>query len=159
MFRLESASYQAGGTIPARYAMAAVKGGENRSPEFHWSNVPGGTQSFALALIDRHPVARGWVHWVVVDLPGDAASLPEGASGTLKLPRGAFELANSFGRPGYGGPQPPPGTGPHQYEATLFALSIPKLAGLSAKSPWEAVQGAMAGKILGKATLSGTFER
>jgi Raf kinase inhibitor-like YbhB/YbcL family protein len=139
--------------------MTAVMGGVTRSPVFKWAGVPNGTASLVLAVIDRHPIARGWVHWVVCDVPPETRSLPEGASGTLKLPRGALEIGNSFGRPGWGGPQPPPGTGPHQYEATLYALSEPKLAGLSAKSSWDSVQHAMAGKILGKAMLSGTFER
>ncbi len=159
MFKLESASFTSGGAVPPRFAMTAVKGGENRSPAFQWSGAPKGTQSFVLAFIDRHPIARNWVHWLVADIPAAVSALPEGASGTLKLPKGAIELGNSFGRPGYGGPQPPPGSGPHQYEATLHAVSIARLPRIAAKASWEDVQAAMAGMILGKASVSGTFER
>jgi phosphatidylethanolamine-binding protein (PEBP) family uncharacterized protein len=33
--------------------------------------------------------------------------------------------ANGFGEIGWGGPQPPPGDGPHRYLFTVFASSAP----------------------------------
>ena len=53
-------------------------------------------------------------------------SLAEGASGK-NMPPGALEMKNSFGDMGYGGPQPPRGTGSHQYVITVFALKDPTL--------------------------------
>ncbi len=157
-FKLQVVSHPPGGPIPAKHAMKAVRGGENRSIEVQWSGAPAGTQSFVLAYIDRHPIARGWVHWLVVNIPATASQLPEGASGS-RMPLGALELPNSFGTPGYGGPQPPPGSGSHKYEASLYALSVPELANIVEKASWADVQKAMEGKILGQAAVFGTFER
>jgi Raf kinase inhibitor-like YbhB/YbcL family protein len=122
-----------------------------------WSNAPAGTQSFALAVVDPHPVARNWVHWLVIDLPKDVTSLPEGASGK-NLPKGAVELPNSFGAKGYGGPQPPRGSGDHPYVFTLYALSVPKVE-IGWSAGLAAFQKALEGKILATATLTGYFGR
>lgn len=157
-FRLQTSAHPPGGAIPARHAMKAVPGGQNLSPEFQWSGAPAGTQSFVLAYIDRHPIARGWVHWLVINIPATTSRLPEGASGT-RMPLGAVELKNSFGTVGYGGPQPPPGSGVHKYEATLYALSVPELPGIGPDATWAEVQKAMRGKVLGQASVYGTFER
>lgn len=157
-FRLQTSSHSPGGPIPARFATKAVAGGENRSIALEWSGAPGGTKSFVLAYIDRHPIARGWVHWLVVNIPATASHLPEGASGT-RMPLGAIELQNSFGAAGYGGLQPPPGSGAHKYEATIYALSAAELPGIGPKSTWADVQKAMGDKVLGQAAVSGTFER
>ena len=56
------------------------------------------------------------MHWVVLDLPLDAAGLP-GAT----VPAGAVQARNSAGRPSYFGPCPPSGT--HHYRFTVYALS------------------------------------
>ena len=106
-----------------------------------------GRKSFALTIIDPHPVAHNWVHWLVMDIPGDATSLAEGASGK-KMPPGAVELKNSWGELSYGGPQPPKGTGDHPYVVTLYALSVPKLD-LKPTAGWAELKQAMEGKILG----------
>lgn len=124
--KLESPAFDNGGPIPLKYANTGVPGGENISIPYSWADAPEGTKSFALLLVDTHPAARQWVHWMVVDIPADATSLPEGAS-LGPLPDGTRELPNSFGTLGYGGPQPPAGTSAHQYRATLYALDTAKL--------------------------------
>ena len=102
-------------------------------------------------------MARNWVHWLVIDLPGNASSLAEGASGK-KMPMGAVELQNSFGDVGYGGPQPPKGTGDHPYVCTVYALSVPKLD-LGKNTNLGAFQAALKGKVLGQASLTGYYGR
>jgi len=44
---------------------------ENVSPQLSWMGAPSETKSFALSMVDRHPVAGNYVHWLVVDI--DAA--------------------------------------------------------------------------------------
>ena len=153
---LKSSAFTDGGKVPQVNVMPGA-GGKNLSLPFQWSGAPAGTQSFALAIVDPHPVAHNWVHWLVINLPGDAGGLAEGASGT-KMPPGAVELHNSWGKPGYGGPQPPPGTGDHPYVATLYALNVPQLD-LKPATDLAGFQKAMEGKILGTAKVTGYYGR
>ena len=154
--KLSSEAFKDGEKIPSQYVMPGA-GGRNVSVPLTWANPPAGTQSFALSMVDPHPVARNWVHWLVIDLPGNASSLAEGASGK-KMPPGAVELKNSWGELSYGGPQPPKGSGDHPYVVTLYALSVPKLD-LKPTAGWAELKQAMAGKILETGTITGYYGR
>jgi Raf kinase inhibitor-like YbhB/YbcL family protein len=145
-------------TIPSRFAMKGVSGGRNVSIPYSWNAAPEGTKSFALTLVDQAPVASKWVHWMVIDIAPSAARLPEGASGTEMMPTGAKELRNSFGSVGYGGPQPPAGTGAHPYVATLYALDTPALD-LPADATLEQFSQAIAGHVVASQTCTGRFGR
>ncbi len=154
--QITSSAFSDGGKIPIQYVMPGA-GGQNLSVPLTWSNAPAGTQSFALAMVDPHPIARNWVHWLVIDLPQDATSLPQGASGH-KMPKGAVELKNSFGEMGYGGPQPPRGSGDHPYVFTLYALSVPRVE-LGKNTNLAAFKQALEGKTLATVTVTGYFGR
>ena len=67
------------------------------------------------------PTGSGFWHWVMANIPSDAASIPEGSR---NLPPGTLETRTGFGAPGYGGPCPPKGDHPHRYIFTLFCLSV-----------------------------------
>ena len=73
--QLTSSAFADGGKIPQQYVMPGA-GGKNLSLPLAWSGAPAGTKSFALSIVDPHPVAHNWVHWLVADIPGGAASLP-----------------------------------------------------------------------------------
>ncbi len=154
--QLTSSAFTDGGKIPQTYVMPGA-GGRNQSLPLAWSGVPAGAKSFDLTIIDPHPVAQNWVHWLVADIPGDTNALAEGASGK-KMPAGAVELKNSWGELSYGGPQPPKGSGDHPYVVTLYALSVPKLD-LKPTTGWADLKKAMEGKILGTATITGYYGR
>ena len=132
MMKLTSPEFADGGTIAARHAMRAVAGGDNVSIAYDWSGAPAQTRSFALALVDRSPVAHDWVHRLVVDITPQTSALPEGVSGSSAMPVGARELATTYGAIGYQGPQPPPGSGQHLYEATIYALDTTSAAAVLA---------------------------
>jgi Raf kinase inhibitor-like YbhB/YbcL family protein len=153
---LKSSAFADGGKIPQPNVMPGA-GGKNLSLPLQWSGAPVGTQSFALSIVDPHPVARNWVHWLVINIPGNASSLAAGASET-NMPAGAVELHNSWGKTGYGGPQPPPGTGDHPYVVTLYALNVAKLD-LKPATNLAGFQKAMEGKILGTAKITGYYGR
>lgn len=142
--------------MPLRFAMEGA-GGENVSPPYRWSDAPEATASFVLVVIDAHPVAHGWVHWAVADVPAGESVLPEGASGRA-MPSGSVELENTFGFAGWGGPQPPRGTGAHDYRATVYALDTAVL-GVRAGSSAADLMRAMEGHVLATASVSGLFER
>ena len=126
---ISSQSFTDGGVIPAKYAMKAIPGGQNISPHVAFSNVPKEARSLALAFVDRHPMAHNWVHWLVLNLSAHTTQIAEGAS-LKSMPPESIEMINTFGFAGYGGPQPPRGSGVHMYELTCYALSetfkIPK---------------------------------
>jgi Raf kinase inhibitor-like YbhB/YbcL family protein len=157
-FRSDDTASRGGSTIPAEYAMRAVPGGRNTSIPYAWGDAPAETKSFALTLVDTAPIAHDWVHWAVVDIPESVAALAQGASGTPEMPEGAIELRNTFGVKGYGGPQPPAGTGPHTYVATLYALDVPHVEAGPAPSAAE-LERALAGHVIASATSLGRFGR
>jgi Raf kinase inhibitor-like YbhB/YbcL family protein len=94
---------------------------------------------------------------MVINIPPDVSALSEGASGK-NMPPGSIEIRNSFGEAGYGGPQPPKGTGPHAYVITIYSL---KDAGLDLKpnATLADFQNAIKAKTLDEASLTGFFEQ
>lgn len=102
--------------------------GENLSPALTWSHAPAGTQSFAVTVYDPDaPTGSGWWHWVVYDIPADAAGLPSAAVVQAALPGSAKQARNDFGVRDFGGACPPPGDKPHRYIFTVHALKVAKL--------------------------------
>jgi Raf kinase inhibitor-like YbhB/YbcL family protein len=153
---IESSAFKDGGKIPIQYVMVPA-GGKNLSLPLSWKNTPPGTKSFALSIVDPHPVAQNWVHWLVIDIPAGTTSLEAGASGK-KMPPGTVELKNSFGQIGYGGPQPPRGSGEHPYVVTLYSLNVEKLK-LGVNTSLSAFQKALEGKVIQSASITGKYEQ
>ena len=153
--RVRSEAFGDGGSIPLRSAAEAA-GGQNLSPPLSWEGAPAETASFALSVIDRHPVAGDFVHWAVLGIPRETVSLSEGASG--KLPDGARELIGTSGAQGWHGPKPPAGSGPHPYEFTVWALSLPDLD-LPPRPEADELIRALEAASLQSASLTGTYER
>ncbi|MBI5967733.1 MAG: YbhB/YbcL family Raf kinase inhibitor-like protein [Deltaproteobacteria bacterium] len=151
-----SSAFKDGEKIPIPYVMVAA-GGKNLSIPLTWKNVPSGTKSFALSIVDPHPVAQNWVHWFMINIPANVSSLEEGAS-KKKMPAGAVELKNSFGEIGYGGPQPPKGSGEHPYVITLYALKVEKLD-LGVNTSLAAFKKALEGRVIQSASVTGKYER
>lgn len=133
--------------------------GKNISPDLEWSNPPAGTKSFAVTVYDPDaPTGSGWWHWTVFNLPADLRSLPAGAgSSPHKLPKGAIQGNTDFGKPGYGGPCPPPGSEPHHYHFKVFALKdrLP----LNAHTPGAQVGYYIQQNKLAEAEITATFRR
>lgn len=151
-----SSAFKDGEKIPIQYVMPGA-GGKNISIPLAWKNAPAGVKSFCLTIVDPHPVAQNWVHWLVIDIPAQAPSIEEGAS-KKKMPKGSMELKNSWGDVGYGGPQPPKGTGDHPYVVTLYALSVEKLD-LNMNTSLSAFKKAIEGKVIGSAFITGKYGR
>ncbi len=135
-----------------------MSGGENISIPLSWKNAPEGTKSFVVAMIDRHQIANNWVHWLVIDIPSSVGSIPEGASGSAQMPEGAKELTGTYGSVGYGGPKPPPGSGPHDYETTIYALNVESIA-LVGEVTASQLERVLEGKVVGSAKIVGKVER
>ena len=137
-----SSAFDEGGSIPGRYTCD----GEDVSPPLAWTGAPEGTAAFALIVDD--PDARGWIHWIVADLPGGTESVAEGESG-------ATEGQNDFGRDGWGGPCPPSGS--HRYAFEVFALSDE--LGLSSGFSADELRAAMQGRTLASGRITASYRR
>lgn len=143
--KVASHAFADSGSIPARYTCD----GADVSPDLSWSGAPSNAVAFALIVDD--PDARGFVHWVAFDIPGQLGSLSEGASGG-----GGFgEGRNDFGRSGWGGPCPPSGS--HRYVFEVFALD--RTLQLGGTPSAAEVRRAMSGHVLGSGRLVGTYRR
>jgi Raf kinase inhibitor-like YbhB/YbcL family protein len=151
---LSSPAFSNGGVL----SLAQVKcGGQNISPALQWSGEPSSTKSFALTVFD--PDAHGgWWHWIVLNIPANVHQLVSGAGSGAGLPPGAVPGSNDFSQPTYGGPCPPPGSGVHHYEFTLWALPSVN-SPLSADTKPDSVAQYLASHALAKAELVGTYQR
>jgi Raf kinase inhibitor-like YbhB/YbcL family protein len=135
--------------------------GQNVSPALAWRGAPAGTRSFALTVYDPDaPTGSGWWHWVMIDIPADTAGLAEGAGDPAagKTPPGAVEIRTDFGKPGWGGPCPPPGDKPHRYIFTLHALKVDKLD-VGADAPAAMVGFMINANQIGKASFTAHYGR
>ena len=59
---------------------------------------------------------------------------------------------------GYGGPQPPKGSGEHPYVFTLYALNVEKVE-LGANTSLAAFKKMVEGKAIQSASITGKYER
>lgn len=148
MLMLSSKSFRSSEEIPQKYGKQA----ENVSPQLSWADPPPGTRSFALAMVDKHPVARGHVHWLVTDIGVDTNALREDATHG-GMPAGSREVEP------YAGPFPPSGT--HDYEFTVYALDaekvdVPTKAGLREFADAVSPHTLGTAKLVGKYTKAGS---
>jgi Raf kinase inhibitor-like YbhB/YbcL family protein len=151
-FALNSPSFNSSDAIPRNFTCD----GEDVSPALQWSGAPAGTQSFCLIMDDPDAPGGTWVHWVLFDLPGTAAGLPENVPKVRELSTGARQGRNDFGRIGYGGPCPPPGR-PHRYFIRVYALDAKTK--LKPGATRAELDRAMKGHTLAQAELMGRYAR
>jgi len=105
---------------------------KNISPHLKWEDPPSNTKSFAVSCNDPDAPGGDWIHWLVVNIPGNINEIPQGG------PVPGIELKNDFGQVGYGGPAPPSGT--HRYAFRIFALNIEKLESINKGSFMQKVK-------------------
>lgn len=157
---LTTTAWKDGGVIPATYAQP----GRDVSPPLAWDKVPEGTESFVLMVHDLNSITNTgsdqFLHWMVWNIPKTAHGLAEKQSQEAELADGSRQISSSG--PYYRGPAASVFGPPHHYVFELYALStavdVPAV-GQSPLATEAAVQAAMAGKILGKGVLIGTFRR
>ena len=157
---LTSPAFPTGGKISEKYGCGAEPA--NVSPALAWSNVPEGTQSLALIMIDLdYRPQRGvqpFLHWMVWNIPPSTRLLPDGVPAKSPLGDGSIQFLakGRGGMVGYRSPCPPPGA-PHHYVFQLFALDA-KLD-LPATATRDDVEKAMASHVLGQGVIVGLFSR
>ena len=200
--KLSTTAFADGGVIPVEFAFGAidpavqVKLSRNRNPDFAWSGLPAGTKSLALICHDPDVPSRGddvnkegrsvpaslarvdFFHWILIDLPSDAAPIERGefSDGVTSrgksgphAPRGARQGINDYtgwfagdkdmagNYFGYDGPCPPWNDEiPHRYTFTLMALDVPRL-GVSGVFKGADVRNAAIGHVLAQASITGRY--
>ena len=145
--QLTSDAFRAGQPIPTQFTCD----GADQTPTLHWGDPPAGTMSFALVIDDPDAPSGTFRHWGIFDIPASARSI----GGGQKI---GTEVANDFGKPGYGGPCPPRGHGPHHYHFKLFALDTETLD-VPAGAKVADVENAARKHALAEGELIGTYER
>lgn len=150
---LTSRAFNAGQTIPDQYTCQ----GDNASPPLSWGRGPDGTKSYALIMDDPDAPAGTWIHWVAWNITGTGLDENESQQALVEAEVGGMQQgSNSWKKPGYGGPCPPPGK-PHRYFFRLYALDDTlDLAGGATRDDLER---AMDGHILAEGELMGTYAR
>lgn len=144
---LTSDAFKNGQAIPVRFTCD----GSDQRPAIHWSDPPPGARSFALVIDDPDAPSGTFRHWGVFDIPASARSIGDDQ-------RVGTEVINDFGKPGYGGPCPPKGHGPHHYHFKLFVLDVDRLdVGPNAKV--AEVEKLASSHAIAKGELIGTYER
>jgi Raf kinase inhibitor-like YbhB/YbcL family protein len=200
--KLSTTAFGDGGVIPAEFAFGAIDPkvhvalSGNRNPDFAWSGLPAGTKSLALLCVDPDVPSRGddvnvegrkvpaslprvdFYHWVLLDLPTDAAPIARGefSQGVTArgkpgphAPRNARQGINDYtgwfagdkdmagNYFGYDGPCPPWNDEiPHRYVFTLYALDVPRLSTEGIVTGATA-RAALARHILDKASVTGRY--
>jgi Raf kinase inhibitor-like YbhB/YbcL family protein len=148
---LTSPGLPPGGEIPKQ----CTCDGSDISPPLAWSGPPPKTAGFVLVVEDPDAPGSIFRHWAAFNIPASTTNLPAGYHAGTPAP--FTEGRNDFGKVGYSGPCPPPGSR-HRYIFTLIALSQPTLplaAGVSA----EAVITAALPYMVGRADLTLTYQR
>jgi Raf kinase inhibitor-like YbhB/YbcL family protein len=157
-FSLHSRDFRNNGPLPKSSAFSGVvggkkitcEGGKNMAPTLGWSHPPQGTKSFALIETDLDaPVAGGFHHWIVYNIPGAASFLSARDANPYSVG------TNDFGLIGYSGPCPPPGGEVHHYTFLLYALSVRHVAGKYLD--YARLIKAIGSDVLGATTMVGTF--
>jgi len=144
---LTSSAFQNAQPIPTEYTCD----GANQSPALAWDEPPSGTKSFALVVDDPDAPSGTFRHWGMYDIPARARSIAAGQGA-------GAQAVNDLGKPGYGGPCPPKGHGPHHYHFKLFALDVQTL-GLAGSPKVSEVEAAAGRHALGRGELVGIYER
>jgi Raf kinase inhibitor-like YbhB/YbcL family protein len=151
-FTLTSPAFQHGDPIPERHRGRLF--GANISPALAWTTPPAGTVELVLVVQDPDvPTGKPATHALTA---GIDPALPGIGENGLAQSSGLQHGKGPLGRRGWAGPMPISSHGPHSYVFQLFALDLrPALTGAFTLA--DAVH-AMAGHVIGRARLDGTYE-
>jgi len=199
---LTSTTFKHNGIIPEHCAFGIpdvdehLKLGENKNPQLSWSDIPPGAKSLVLLCTDPDVPSSAdnfnkegttieinlprvdFIHWVMIDLPGQTGSVGEGAcsdgivsngksspAGPTGTRQGINDYTNFMaGDPdragdyyGYDGPCPPWNDERlHHYHFTLYAIDLEQTP-VDGRFTAADVLAAIAGHIIATTTLIGAY--
>ena len=144
--KVTSSAFSDGGKIPNKYTCD----NSNVSPPLRIENLPKAVKSLALIVDDPDAPGGTWTHWLLWNIDPKATEIREDG-----VPQNAVQGTSDFGSARYGGPCPP--SGQHRYYFKAYALDTVLSLPSSAKK--AALEKAMAGHIVAKGSLMGTYSR
>ncbi|WP_034272005.1 YbhB/YbcL family Raf kinase inhibitor-like protein [Actinospica robiniae] len=154
-FALTSPVFEHGGPIPAAYRGRLF--GANVSPALAWTPPPSGTAELVLIAQDPDvPFGKPATHALTLGIDPALGGLPDNAFAHPSDVPGLRHGKGPLGRRGWAGPMPIKSHGPHAYVFQLFAVD--QALELPASFTLDQVVAAIAGHVLGRARLDGTYE-
>lgn len=154
-FTLTSPAFDHGEPIPERYKGRLI--GANISPALAWTSPPAGTAELVLIAQDPDvPMGKPATHALTVGVDPSLNGIEENGLANPSPVPGLKHGKGPLGRRGWSGPMPVKSHGPHYYVFQLFALDYrPELP--DAFTLDDAIK-AMAGHVIARARLDGTYE-
>ena len=143
--KITSSAFQEGGNIPSKFTCD----GSDTSPPLQITGVPSSAKSLVLIADDPDAPTGLFTHWLVWNIPPHTNSIAEGSASN------GVHGTNDFGKSGYKGPCPPPGT--HRYSFKIFALD--RELDLRPGAKRSEVNVAMKGHVIGQGELVGRYSR
>jgi len=143
--KITSSAFREGANIPSKFTCD----GSDTSPPLQIAGVPSGAKSLVLIVDDPDAPSGLFTHWLVWNIPPQTGSIAEGSA-----PQGV-QGANDFGKSGYRGPCPPPGT--HRYSFKIFALD--RELELRSGAKRSQVDAAMKGHVIAQGELVGRYAK
>jgi len=143
--KITSSAFHEGANIPSKFTCD----GSDTSPPLQIAGVPSAAKSLVLIVDDPDAPGGLFTHWLVWNIPPQTGSIAEGSA-----PQGV-QGANDFGKSGYRGPCPPPGT--HRYSFKIFALD--RELELHSGAKRSQVDAAMKGHVIAQGELVGRYAK
>jgi len=164
-----SEDFTDGGRLPTRSVMESLDlGGKDELPQLTWSDIPEGTQTFALSCLDPDaPTGAGFWHMSAFNIPASVTSIPGGAVRWGEIDWSAFGVSaegegpvfvrNSRNVVGYTGAAPPVGHPEHRYMFVVHAVD--RVIELGSEATPAQVGMQMFNHAIGRGRITGTFGR
>jgi|GEM_PF-469911 len=138
-----SSAFSQGNNIPKQYTCD----GKNIPIPIHVSNIPNKAVSLVLIMFDPDAPGGTFIHWILFNIPASTTDISE---------KSGIKGRNDFGRLGYGGPCPPPGS-THRYFIRVFALD--KQLNLNEGIGLSKLLNEMKGHVIAYGELMGKYGR
>jgi Raf kinase inhibitor-like YbhB/YbcL family protein len=154
-FTLTSPAFDHGAPIPEKHRGRLF--GANISPALDWTQPPAGTAELVLVVQDPDvPFGKPAVHALALGIDPSRRDIPENALAHPSPIPGVRHGKGALGRRGWAGPLPIRSHGPHAYVFQLFAVD--QATGLADGFTLDGAIAAIAGHVVGRARLDGTYE-
>ncbi|HEX4258287.1 MAG TPA: YbhB/YbcL family Raf kinase inhibitor-like protein [Streptosporangiaceae bacterium] len=152
---LTSSAFDHGAPIPDKHRGRLF--GANISPALSWTPTPAGTVELVLIVQDPDvPFGKPATHALTLGIDPALPGIPENALVNPSPIPGLQHGKGPLGRRGWAGPLPIRSHGPHAYVFQLFALD--QAPGLPDGFTLDQAIAAMAGHVIARARLDGTYE-